>query len=556
MAVEAESVDSIVMPPPQLTHPPGSSAARPGIFRHGEHTHALVDLHARLGLSGDYSQRGRLLLYHQGTRYYAQQVDEVIGLVQPEDGQWGSLPSYLPRELFWSGLFYRDEILLCSALDKLRDMHDIAPLQRLLRAQAEKPPSRPTASTPANATPATPSRATTLDSANPPSRQVSPSARQSAPKPSATTATTPRRPSPTKPKPRPTQGTNKDRGRADPHRPAAPPRPTSAPRPAPSSRPPRAPAAPAATSITTTSEAYSAPRPQRRPATREGGLFWLLPLLMLLIAAGFGWQALHSPEPAPTVSPPLAQSTAPAPAPATSVPPHHPPPRTAAPPRSAPDASSSTARGAPETQTTDDPAAPTPEAPAFTPRLERPPEAKAAPALILEREADGTLNLIIDRQALLDSVTPPAPSEPVILSEASAPALPDAPDPSEADLATPTPPPPPSTPREDAPATEQPPAPLAAPHRTATPATESAPGIALSPQAISPQAEPSVWFDPSARPLEPCECVHIVGRGDTLWSIARRYTGNAYNYPLLARQSGIANPDLIYPGDRIRITIR
>lgn len=68
--------------------------------------------------------------------------------------------------------------------------------------------------------------------------------------------------------------------------------------------------------------------------------------------------------------------------------------------------------------------------------------------------------------------------------------------------------------------------------------------------------EASDWFDPARVPPEPCECVHIVVRGDTLWSIARRYTGNAYNYPLLARQSGIHNPDRIYPGNRIRITIR
>jgi len=34
------------------------------------------------------------------------------------------------------------------------------------------------------------------------------------------------------------------------------------------------------------------------------------------------------------------------------------------------------------------------------------------------------------------------------------------------------------------------------------------------------------------------------------------FSGNAFNYPLLARQSGIDNPDRIYPGDRIRITIR
>ncbi len=49
------------------------------------------------------------------------------------------------------------------------------------------------------------------------------------------------------------------------------------------------------------------------------------------------------------------------------------------------------------------------------------------------------------------------------------------------------------------------------------------------------------------------EVVHIVVRGDTLWHIARRYIHNPFRYPELARLNKIRNPDLIYPGDRVRI---
>ena len=49
--------------------------------------------------------------------------------------------------------------------------------------------------------------------------------------------------------------------------------------------------------------------------------------------------------------------------------------------------------------------------------------------------------------------------------------------------------------------------------------------------------------------------IHVVKRGDTLWDIAQQYTGNPFNYPSLANASGIENPDLIFPGQKIAILI-
>jgi len=51
------------------------------------------------------------------------------------------------------------------------------------------------------------------------------------------------------------------------------------------------------------------------------------------------------------------------------------------------------------------------------------------------------------------------------------------------------------------------------------------------------------------------EVTHIVVKGDTLWDIAKRYINDPFRYPELARLSEIRNPDLIYPGDRVRIRI-
>lgn len=50
--------------------------------------------------------------------------------------------------------------------------------------------------------------------------------------------------------------------------------------------------------------------------------------------------------------------------------------------------------------------------------------------------------------------------------------------------------------------------------------------------------------------------VHTVVRGDTLWDIAERYLDDPWRYKELAQLSRIRNPDLIYPGNKVRIIIR
>lgn len=49
--------------------------------------------------------------------------------------------------------------------------------------------------------------------------------------------------------------------------------------------------------------------------------------------------------------------------------------------------------------------------------------------------------------------------------------------------------------------------------------------------------------------------IHVVKKGDTLWDIARLYTGDPYRYPVLAADSDIRDPDLIFPVQRIFIVL-
>ncbi|HTN93444.1 MAG TPA: chemotaxis protein CheW [Gallionella sp.] len=56
---------------------------------------------------------------------------------------------------------------------------------------------------------------------------------------------------------------------------------------------------------------------------------------------------------------------------------------------------------------------------------------------------------------------------------------------------------------------------------------------------------------PESRPVD--IDVYVVRRGDTLWSISERFTGSPYNYPRIAGENRIAEPDLIFPGQKIRL---
>jgi chemotaxis signal transduction protein len=515
LAVPAQSVASIVMPPAHLTHPPGSSKSSPGIFRHAEHVHSVIDLHARLGIKPQAAGGGRFLLYHEATRHYAFLVDEVVGLVDSEQGHWASLPPYLPRKLFWSGFLYRDEIVLCTELASLRAMHDAEPLRRHLEQVRSQQQEGDPKSVPVDNT--VNSKAASSTRPAPPPKTATNTAGQTNQKPAAappassTTSTAAHRTSsasaqsvPTSPKPlspgRPdkvatTQKSTSvlaaNRGRTADTAPA---------KPAPRSRAGltessqrQAADAPDFTYPNTTHASETLP--EKSTSSSGHPLLWLALLALLLTAPALWYWWPDSSTPTPHKTPPWQS------------PPASPPVATLPPPPVEP------ARPSPAVQV----APPVPDAAILDEDEDDSVVTHDAP-LRIERDESGEIHLIIEREALLRHQPEPPP-----------------------------------TPRFDT---------LTLDHEMPTPDVTTNPVMDEDEPVRDDQPESTVaeaeadWFDPARVPPEPCECLHIVVRGDTLWSIARRYTGNAYNYPLLAKQSGIHNPDLIYPGDRIRITIR
>lgn len=80
----------------------------------------------------------------------------------------------------------------------------------------------------------------------------------------------------------------------------------------------------------------------------------------------------------------------------------------------------------------------------------------------------------------------------------------------------------------------------------------AAEGTAESVPADAPAPAP----EPAPEPEPPQMYVHTVVKGDTLWAIAEHYLDDPWRYRELAQLSRIKNPDLIYPGNKVRIIIR
>ncbi len=66
------------------------------------------------------------------------------------------------------------------------------------------------------------------------------------------------------------------------------------------------------------------------------------------------------------------------------------------------------------------------------------------------------------------------------------------------------------------------------------------------PAPAAPEAEPAPAPEPAAR-------TYTVVPGDTLWGIAERFYGDGTRYQQIADASGVANPDLIQPGQVLTI---
>lgn len=96
--------------------------------------------------------------------------------------------------------------------------------------------------------------------------------------------------------------------------------------------------------------------------------------------------------------------------------------------------------------------------------------------------------------------------------------------------------------------TEAPPTPAAPP--AAAPEVEPAAAQAPAEPASTPAPEAAA---PPPPPPPPAPRTYTVVSGDTLWAIADRFYGDGNQYQRIADASGVANPDLIHPGQVLTI---
>ncbi len=67
------------------------------------------------------------------------------------------------------------------------------------------------------------------------------------------------------------------------------------------------------------------------------------------------------------------------------------------------------------------------------------------------------------------------------------------------------------------------------------------------------RAAPQAPAPPPPPPPPPAPRTYTVVSGDTLWAIAEQFYGDGNRYRAIAEASGIANPDLIHPGQVLTI---
>ena len=103
--------------------------------------------------------------------------------------------------------------------------------------------------------------------------------------------------------------------------------------------------------------------------------------------------------------------------------------------------------------------------------------------------------------------------------------------------------------------TSEAPAPPPAP--PAEPVTEELDDKGVAQDAPEPAAEAMDEATPEpvgeAAPEEPAPRTYTVVSGDTLWAISERFYGDGSKYQVIADASGVANPDLIHPGQVLTI---
>jgi chemotaxis signal transduction protein len=535
---------SSIIEPPKLTRTPGSGSGRPGIFKYANAIISSLDLRYKFGVpDSEWTDPGRTIVTQLAHAHLGFYVDDILDVISMPNSGWGPLPALLPRGIFTRTLLWKEHIHLYAEFNDLQRIPDSGYLrqyiQHLIEAKQDTKAPRnntsisathsavqtnvsPHAAVPQTTIPATrpANSATTMHNRD--TTQTQPSLRP----PVRTSTTTPMQPSLTTRSPSRTMTQTT---------------PTSQRKPTPAKQA-------IATAITTTPRTTTLSsvridtagntktlnqrehtvgnqrvRPQREPASpsqhSDTGTLAILffALLMFAIVAGGLWYILRDdsrplPQALSTTSivatseaPPVQEHTTPAktndtPAPVqvdkqvpVSVP--QPTPVTTALVSTPPPAVADKPKPLADKVTT--------------------PTTNASETQSVHSDYHASIKQ--DQQGL--TITLDAPADDPVFTQAAV----------------------------------QPDETQAIKTESATQKTSVANDAQPNRQASSPPSAPAAKTTTAPQSVE---IIHIVVKGDTLWAIAKRYVKDPFRYPELARLSKIKNPDLIYPGNRVRIIKR
>jgi len=506
--------EGILAPPAHVTALPGAPADEPGVFHHGDHTVALVELRRKLGVP---DRDGRVVLARTGEALRGFVVDEVLGFAPPE-ARRTALPPGLPARTFHGALLHDGRIALLTDFEALYALKDAG---TALRALATSGPAT-TAAAHMPLHEALGEAAARLRGRTKP---------EPSPRPHTTSPQPPVRPE--EPVPSPSPGARRKVTAPPPPMPESTAKASSPANPLPS---------PSATSGPQT------PKP-RRPGSVKAPLAATPP------------QARAPAQPAPARPEPRMPANVTPPAATTG-----PMQRPAAAETNANTAEVPTPVSPPETvrpQAPAQPAAATGQAPETAPRhrflvpllatvaaaglvvvllpflgLEpgprklssAPTHTAAVPAI---NALPQTTPRIEPRLALTEADPPPAPAQ---TDEGPQPEPQVQPEPQ-------------AEPEPVAPIASVPP-PLEAVAVTDTPPPAQI-HLEPAPDGVTLVMEHNPPSTPGTRVI-----VHTVVRGDTLWDIAKRYLKDPWSYGRLAEDSAIVDPDVIQVGDKVRIVER
>lgn len=137
----ADPVQSIIAPP-KLTHPPGSTDAKPGIFYHSNHIISVNELRHRCGVTvAEREQPGRLIITLQGEAFIAYWVDEIIEVIDTPAEGWSAPPSHLPKGVFSKTLLLNEKIYLFADFANFENLPESDYLSQYIDRLAGKLPA-------------------------------------------------------------------------------------------------------------------------------------------------------------------------------------------------------------------------------------------------------------------------------------------------------------------------------------------------------------------------------------------------------------------------------